>query len=68
METNTRTKPNTKAQLKTVASLERRGYDHGFTHKDGDPVLVLRDKNIWVQVYRNGGYGPTLKASNTQRY
>ena len=49
---------NTKAQIKTVESLERRGYDHGYTKDDGNPVMVLREKNICVEVTRNGGYRP----------
>jgi len=49
---------NTKAQIKTVESLERRGYDHGYTQDDGNPVMVLREKNICVEVTRNGGYRP----------
>lgn len=48
----------TKTQIKTVETLERRGYDHGYTQDDGSPVMVLREKNVWVVVKRNGGYQP----------
>lgn len=65
MKTN---KPNTKAQIKTVEMLERRGYDHGYTQTDGNPVMVLRvdpttglKKNIWMEVTRNGNYRPASK-------
>lgn len=55
-------KAQTKAQSKTVVKLERRGYDHGYTQADGNPVLVLREKNIWVEVTRNGNYRPASNA------
>lgn len=56
-----KTKANTKAQNKTADSLERRGYDHGYTQADGNPVMVLREKRIWVEVLRNGVYRPASK-------
>ena len=56
-----KTKQNTKAQIKTVESLETRGYDHAYTQADGNPVMVIREKNIWVEVTRNGGYRPASK-------
>lgn len=52
----------TKAQLKRIGFLERRGYDWGYHSKATNaPVMVLRDKGIWVEIARNGSYGPTTK-------
>lgn len=53
MKTN---KPNTKAQIKKMETLESRGYDYSHTSDEGNPVLVLREKKIWVEVKRNGNY------------
>lgn len=58
-----KTKENTKAQNKTVERLEARGYDYGYTQADGNPVLCLREKNIWVEVLRNGGYRPAYNGN-----
>lgn len=48
----------TKAQTKRVNSLEGRGYDFSHTADNGNPVLALREKRIWVEVLRNGNYQP----------
>ena len=47
----------TKAQQLTIARLERRGYDYSHD-ANGNPVMTLRPKRIWVEVLRNGAYRP----------
>ena len=57
----------TKAQTKTTERLEARGYDHGYTQADGNPVMVLRAVSInnkpetWVEILRNGSYRPVTE-------
>lgn len=52
------TKPNTKAQERREAYLERRGYDFSHHTSAGLPVLILRSKGIAVQINRDGSYQP----------
>jgi hypothetical protein len=56
-----KTKANTKAQESTLARLERRGYDYSHTNSGGLPVVVNRERNIWVEILRNGAYRPASK-------
>lgn len=59
------TKELTKAQLKRIRSLESKGYDDAYTADDGTPVMVLRDKKIYVEVLRNGNYRPASDRAST---
>lgn len=51
-------KQPTKAAQRTADKLERRGYDTSHTTEDGRTVMVLREKNVWVEILPNGSYRP----------
>jgi len=51
-------KQDTKRQAKRCEILEGKGYDTAYRNVDGNPIMVLREKNIWVEVRRDGSYVP----------
>ena len=50
--------PLTKAQLRTLAKLERKGYEIRHLSDSGHPVLCLQEKGIWIELLTTGEYRP----------
>ena len=53
----------TKAQIKRMGILERRGFEYSHENNQKLPVMVARrtnmhEQSVWVEVLRNGAFRP----------